>query len=362
MLRGMAILLVMALHFSLTYKLWTFGPLAQLFGAHLVRAILGPANFGVTMFFVISGFLITTHAIEQNGSLAAIRLRDFYVRRFARIAPCLLVAAAIIIACGICGIPSFRDGGNAARPNHDVLIGALAVLGCCENILMQKLGYFNYCLNIYWSLSVEEAFYLGFPVICICLRRDWLIIAAALACVIAAPLYRAAHAGNEIYYLYADPACFDAIAIGCITGLISRHWRPTGLIAASIGITGIILLVWLWYRGFDGHEALSFTGLAAATSAIILAGLDTPLPRWRRVFPARQISWSGWHSYELYLFHIIILAIMRDLVPCKNLAPVWQLPWLAMFLALSSLVAWQASERIGEPANRALRRLLLRDV
>ncbi len=357
-LRGIAILMILLLHFSLTYRLWHSGFLKSLIGHDWAFSVLGWGNFAVTMFFVVSGFLIATNAAERAGGLGKIQLRSFYVRRFARLTPCLVVALSIITILGLCAVGSFATEKSGS--SGQLVLGTLSVLFFFHNILMQRLGYFDYALNVYWSLSVEEVFYLAFPIICLLLRRDWLIAIPCFMFIAVAPFYRAAHADNDILYLYADPACFDAISIGCLISMLARRWRPSLRLALTMEVAGWVTLIVFWLRGFEGsHVMFSFTVIALSTGAIILGGVSRPATMAARSIPGRGIRWLGRHSYELYLFHIIVLGIMRDIVPGKALGTVWQIPWLLSFLLVSAGVAAVVARAIGDPANTVLRRRLL---
>ncbi|MCW8306936.1 acyltransferase [Acidiphilium sp. PA] len=355
-LRGVAILMVMILHFSDTYRLWDTGPLQTTFGDPAVFAVIGWSNFGVTLFFVISGYLITSNALNRYGALRHIPLRSFYVQRLSRLEPLLLIALAIIVTLGLFGLAPFKQPNE---PTADILLGALSVLTFWHNILMQRLGYFNYCLNIYWSLSVEDLFYLIFPIACILLRKTWLIAALCLILIAIAPWYRAHHMHSDIFYLYANVSCFDAIAIGCLCALATPHitLQPRTALILRIGAT--IAIIALWLNGFGSDRKIySFTLLALAAAILILASRSGPPPKWSDTHPARAIRWLGRHSYELYLFHIIILATMRDIIPYPAMGYWPQLPWLILFLTLSATtaaLAALAARHIGDPANRALR-------
>src|ERR1700730_4820665 len=83
-LRGVAIFAVLLLHFSLTYNL-VDSPLSLILPAKWVRAAVGNGNYGVTIFFVISGFLITSNNLFRYGRLRSVSLRQFYAFRFSRI-------------------------------------------------------------------------------------------------------------------------------------------------------------------------------------------------------------------------------------------------------------------------------------
>ena len=222
--RGAAILAVLLLHFGLTYRFW-----------HIVPA-LAPVrwgNFGVTMFFVVSGYLIAGNEIRRHGRLGAIRLGPFYVRRATRILPLLLLALGIIVPLGALGVPSFAS--DAPQPLHSLLGSTATVLTFTHNLFMQRHGYTNYGLDVYWSLSVEEVFYAGFPLLCLLLRRDRLIAAACAAAVIVAPLVRHAGADDETRFLCGNLACFDAIAIGVLAALARSQFSAVAAPATATG-------------------------------------------------------------------------------------------------------------------------------
>jgi peptidoglycan/LPS O-acetylase OafA/YrhL len=84
------------------------------------------------------------------------------------------------------------------------VLAVASVLSFWHNVLMQSQGWFNYCLNIYWSLSVEEVFYLALPVSCLILRRKWLMVLACLALIIYAPIYRV-HASMPLLLVTLRP-------------------------------------------------------------------------------------------------------------------------------------------------------------
>ena len=79
-------------------------------------------NYGVNMFFVISGFLITQHTLQRNGFLAQIKLKDFYIRRIARIMPCLVLLVAMVSVLGSLGLQTFSQ--SVAQWRRGVL--------CCD--------------------------------------------------------------------------------------------------------------------------------------------------------------------------------------------------------------------------------------
>jgi peptidoglycan/LPS O-acetylase OafA/YrhL len=353
----MAIFAVLLLHFSLTYNLVN-SPLSLLVPAKWIRAAVINGNYGVTIFFVISGFLITSNNLLRYGRLADVRLTQFYAFRFARIVPPLILALCLILLLGLINVPSFMNSkqGHAMPPGF-FLVAIFSVLTFWHNVLMQVVGYFNYCLNIYWSLSVEEVFYLSFPLACALLKRDLLIIALCIAAIVFGPVYRSMHIDNEIYFMYAYPACFDAIAFGCLAAVLHgklQIGRRLGVLVRHVAAVG---LASGYFAGIDGHEIFGFSLIAICVVGLLVNAFDAPARR-AKYLPGRWLCWLGRHSYELYLFHIILLAGMRDIVPKATLPYAAKLPLFAAFLALSCLLAAIVARYFAEPLNVRLRRYL----
>ncbi len=358
-LRGVAILVVLLLHFTLAYKL-VDSPLGTALTPRVAHALLMNGNYGVTMFFVISGFLITSIAISRYGSLRRLELASFYVFRLARIMPSLVLALTIITVLGCLGVRSFTnsDGGHHF-PSSYFFVAVGSVLTFWHNVLMQSVGYFNYCLNIYWSLSVEEVFYLAFPLACVLLRRDWLLAAVCVILVAIGPLYRGWHADDELFFMYGYLACFDAIAFGCLAALLARRQHPPWLHGRWVRAIAGLILVAVYVRGIDGHEVWSFTAIAAATAVILVSASHGAPSGWVAGRVTGPVRWMGRHSYELYLFHIVVLAGMRDLISRTSVSYLAKLPLLLVFLGLSMLAAALVSRYFAEPVNQAIRRRFL---
>jgi peptidoglycan/LPS O-acetylase OafA/YrhL len=352
-LRGVAILCVLLLHFSLTYRL-ADSALASVLPVGFTRALIDNGNYGVTIFFVVSGFLITSNNLARFGEPAQVRLRAFYALRFARIAPPVLLALLLIVPLGALHVASFdnlKDGQIL-----DVLSWAptiLSVLTFWHNVLMERWGYFNYALNIYWSLSVEEVFYLIFPLACVLLRRRLMVCLLCTLAIAIAPLYRFQHRDDELYYLYGYLACFDAIAFGCLTAFAYRTLPWRGPSARAVRAGAALGLAVTYLLGFDGHEVFGFTMVALFTALLLPGAMEPSAARPRG--PVRLLAWFGRHSYELYLFHIVVLGVMRELVPRTHLARSLKLPFFVLFVLCSAAVAALIARRFADPVNRWLR-------
>jgi peptidoglycan/LPS O-acetylase OafA/YrhL len=282
--------------------------------------------------------------------------------RFARIMPCLTLALAVIVTLGCLGVPFFTNTDNHQRLGAAYfLVSVASVLGFWHNVLMQSSGYVNYCIDIYWSLSVEEIFYVLLPLICLGARRTWLIVAVCLAAIVIGPLYRYQHADNEIFFMYGYPACFDAIALGCLTAMAACRMALPVRSGRALRWLALALLGAVYLRGIDGNEVFGFSFIALASAAYLLGatgdagGRASTLRVWQ--MPVAALRWLGRHSYEMYLFHIIVLALMRNVLSKDQLSYAARLPWFALFLSVSALLAWLVARYVSEPTNAAIRRM-----
>ena len=240
-LRGVAVLLVLLHHFNIAYSLKDTS-LSAWIGWDTVRAVARNGNYGVTMFFVISGFLITTHALQRWGGLDQVRLRSFYVQRIGRIVPCLLLLLLVVNLLAGAGIAIFQNkgfGGEAPLPMWTVNLAALTFW---MNWLVVNHGWVNYALAVLWSLSVEETFYVAFPLLCLLLLGEKRMLAFWAVIISIGPLYRLAHQGESGAYLYASFASFDGIAFGCVAAVLAARTR-TPWLAHRLTKTWVIVLM-----------------------------------------------------------------------------------------------------------------------
>lgn len=354
MLRGVSILLVMMLHYNLAYRLQS-SPLQDWISIPTLRAIFYNGNYGVSIFFVISGFLITSNIVRRYGSLAGIHLSHFYKLRLFRLYPLVVLALVLITALGLAGFSHFSNhAGDTNLGNGFFFIANLSVLTFWHNILMEATGYFNYAMNIYWSLSVEEVFYLLYPLILVLVRRNWQLIVLVCVCAVAAPIYRAMHRDDELFYLYGNLACIDMLTYGCVAAIVVVKLTVPPVVRLSAATLACIAMGWIYMRGIHGNEALgaTFMGLFAAAFLIAVSGLRAGNTTRRLAYP---LTWLGAHSYELYLFHIVVLGIMVDLMPRTMMPTQLKLPMFALFFVLSAIAAWVTARFVGTPLNRLLR-------
>jgi peptidoglycan/LPS O-acetylase OafA/YrhL len=231
-LRGVSILLVVIHHLGLRLPLHKTDA-ALWFPVGFLKGLIFNGYEAVFVFFVISGFLITRHTLERDGALHAIDWRAFYGRRVARIGPCLLGIVALLLVCHALGVPNYT-----IDPQRQTPLGAtLSAFTFTLNVYEGHTGWLPGGWDVLWSLSIEEVFYLAFPLVCLTLGRTrWLWVALALL-LLSVPFTRAAIVDNEIWQEKAYLPGMGAIAAGVLAAAISARKRrtPVGAASAAMG-------------------------------------------------------------------------------------------------------------------------------
>ncbi|WP_374570242.1 acyltransferase family protein [Acinetobacter sp.] len=355
-LRGICILLVLLHHFNIPYKLHDTFLGVQVFGESLSTLLARNGNYGVTMFFVISGFLITRHTLQRSGSLAQIRLKDFYIRRIARIMPCLALLAVMVAALGALGLKPFM---NQAPNGMEVPYGLTlaAAFTFWMNILIIEYGWVNYALGVLWSLSVEEVFYLAFPLLCVLLGRGKGFAVLLLAVICYAPYFRAMHSGAESgAYLYHYFSSFDGIAIGCLTALAAQKFQgamPHPKLTA-VAVSALMAALYL----YAPIKEVSTWGISAFAllAAVLIFCFAQDAKTEASAASAKALAWIGQRSYEMYLFHLIILGLMKAVYFPKETLPAEKLMLLPLYFAAVFIFSWAVEKYYSAPLNLKIRR------
>jgi peptidoglycan/LPS O-acetylase OafA/YrhL len=350
-LRGLAIFFVLMNHVNMRLFLAKL-PYFEGIPGQVRDALVWNGGNGVQIFFVISGFLITSMTLGRWGALSSIRIRDFYLLRIARIAPLLLALLCILSILHWMGVPGFVIDESKGGLGHALF----AALTFHINLLEAQRGYLPPAWDILWSLSVEETFYLCFPLICRWFGRGkWLIV--ILGGVVAlGPFARTVLAhGNETWSEYSYLGGMDAIALGCITALILPRLRlnsPALLSLAAIGAAAMILIL-----GFSAdvrvldRSGLDMSVLAFGTCLVIIAAAHSRRGAWSALRPLR---WLGRRSYEVYLTHMFIVMGLWHLYARKIPTAGVAVLFVAVTL-LSGFLGGIVASYFSEPVNRYLR-------
>jgi peptidoglycan/LPS O-acetylase OafA/YrhL len=310
----------------------------------------------VIAFFVISGFLITRLSIGRWGPLGHIHIREFYALRVTRIMPCLLLLLLVIAALHLLGLPNFTIPAERASLGRALL----AALTFHINYLEGHHGYLPGDWDILWSLSIEETFYLLFPLVCALVRSERVLIIPLLCLIAAGPFSRVLLADQDPWGDYAYFSCMDGIAFGCLAALASARLRipawgsRVALIAGTAGALFILVMRDTVARLGLADVGLHITILELSVALMLLA-FGTGLGNRAAAFGTGWLRRIGHHSYETYLFHmIVVLGLMNVLVRTRatsHVLPVWFAAMLLLSLGLGEIVA----RRYSEPLNRRLR-------
>ncbi len=262
LLRGLSILAVVLLHCWLR-----FGLSDVQMGTGLPRwlrqLLLHNGGAGVTVFFAISGFLITLASLRRLGGLPNLRAAVFYRIRFARVAPLLVLILAVLSLLHWASLHSSAFDAWHVKSAVGLPRALFSALIFHLNWLEAKTGYLPANWDVMWSLSVEEMFYLFFPLVCMGflgqnspLRRiGWpLLFLLAATLIVLGPWARSVWITSEIGQEKSYLGGMNAIALGCLTALLcDRLSRVAGLRRVwlyLIEATGWVLIAWFtnWPR------------------------------------------------------------------------------------------------------------------
>ncbi len=276
---------------------------------------------GVDVFFVLSGFLITTLLVEEAQASGRISLPHFYLRRGLRLLPALFVAALAYVLLSSIEV-AVSGGTHAGTPLESVLTGALYGVLYVQNILIAAGTAMPVAIGHLWSLATEEQFYLIWPVslfLALRARLSLRAISIGLIVVIAAlnvdrvELLLTGAPFTRVYF--APDGHFDVILIGCLTGLwftsggartrLENRTARVVLPLFGIGVLALMLVLpyFATWRVVLGLLPLLATAIAVLILAVVVDD-RSPLSRLLALSP---LVFVGKISYALYLWHPIVL-------------------------------------------------------
>jgi peptidoglycan/LPS O-acetylase OafA/YrhL len=290
-------------------------------------------GLGVEVFFVLSGFLITTLLLQEYRSHGSVSIRAFYARRAFRLLPALAVLLAVVSLMyladdpkaptlgGIFGIAFYVANWVQIHGVHGIGGGPLGIAGAA------------------WSLAVEEQFYILWPIVLLLLLRGRLrlraialvtsigIVASAAWCAwlwhrgLAPPNanpWVSVHLRVVTWYrvYYGSDTGADALLVGCLTAILAFVLIPRlgSNARKSLSVAGVLALFACAVMINNANEFHSdwlpewgFLAFAATVAIVIAALVVSPRSPVSRTFALAPLVWIGRRSYAIYLFHLLVL-------------------------------------------------------
>lgn len=339
-IRGIAIIAVMLSH---------GGPLIHRGGmiSKLFVSAMIPGWSGVELFFTLSGFLIT--GILLRTKHAENFFSSFYMRRILRISPIyyLTLTVILILAAHSSWWNSMLPAAERTRVSYYFYLQNWPIAWPHGiELRANVIGHF-------WSLAVEEQFYLIWPLLVLLLPETGLLWLCSVLLALAIP-FRVLffhRIGGDYGFIHLLPTRIDGLLVGSICALLSRRNGriPVRLVYSALatggGIIGYIAV-------FHHHElvgtyrymeTIGYTGFALLSGGLI--GLSQyPRPMLLKILRMRWLTETGKYSYGIYVYHIPIYAVFDHMVATRLGLPLpapihLALPYVALMIACSFLVA-----------------------
>ena len=283
---------------------------------------------GVDVFFVLSGYLITSVLLDawrRNGG--HLGLARFYVHRARRLLPALLVMITVTCAYVVVFLP---DEASKLRG------GVVASFGYVTNwyLIFHQQSYFSSLgrqpmLQHLWSLAIEEQFYLLWPLLLGLALKFWrpsrinlaitIFSAAAASALLMALLYRAGGDPSRVYY--GTDTHSSGLLIGAGMAVLLPPWQLRGRIGKRapialdvIGLTGLLVLVWCFVNVNEFDSSLYRGGylvFACVVALVVLVAVHPATTITSRLLGTSPMVWIGKRSYGIYLWHWPVFLVTR---------------------------------------------------
>jgi peptidoglycan/LPS O-acetylase OafA/YrhL len=303
-LRGLSLIMVIFSHYGI-YGYLLHAHTYVILGRVISDVSAGMGYYGVVVFFVISGYLITSLTLRRYAVLPNINFSEFWWFRFSRIMPMLALCILTIIIFNVYELP-----GLSGHSTNDLIKGISGILSFRFNEILSTT--ISGVWNPLWSLSVEEMFYFVFPFVCLfltgCGAIAWIFLTIF---------------STIIYFKYSDTlspystlANVDYLALGCLTALakpsrLREYLNPLGckVWAYILVVCGLACIAagFVISGPFETHFYTLLTALGAVL-VLIASQLSSLSATKRYIFLPFTVI--GLVSYEAYLIHMPL----RDLL------------------------------------------------
>jgi peptidoglycan/LPS O-acetylase OafA/YrhL len=307
---------------------------------------------GVDLFFVISGYVITTAAMTRESSLFALSYRTFYPRRIARIFPLLIVIC--LVGAVLLQFP--RSGLYELTIKNPKAIFDWAFWASIATFTFNIWRIHNLAIapgwglhwDVLWSLAVEEQFYIAFPLLLFLARNRKRLLLLLMSIIIVSIVYRLIYRWH--YSGFNSLVCFEFIAAGILTALYAqqtpRSWVP------FLAILGVTLLGIGFFDPFGKFVSL-FNQEFIASGAVLLLACAAVAPR-NTLAVFVPFALIGELSYGMYLLHALVLFGAGDRFGMFGTSAGYLL-----FVAATGLIATVVYRVFEKPSERYTRQMLL---
>lgn len=314
-LRGVAVLLVVLAHAQVPWC--RFGGMT-----------------GITLFFVLSGFLITSLLLGERDNKGRINIGAFYLRRAGRLLPAL---AVVIVTVGVAILVFGGDFRQYARGATYTAFYA-ANFAQANHVPLPFLGHA-------WSLSIEEQFYLLWPAVLVLTPRPtlkWVLLGGlAVGVILRVVSYGGIEDYVSVYYGTATNAF--ALLAGCTAAVFARDGWYIPRAMGHVALLGVLAVSAIPAGTGSRDSAIVILGMvpvAALAAAAVMAAANAQSPA---VLSWRPLVFAGTISYGLYLWHVVPYGIHGDLRVYTS----W--PENLLLSAAAALVAWASFVVIERP-------------
>jgi peptidoglycan/LPS O-acetylase OafA/YrhL len=322
-LRGIAIMLVVFSHLNLSSRLTTNSFFNIIFNGRL----------GVLIFFVLSGFLITTLCIKEKVTTNNISLKDFYIRRALRIFPVAYLYILVIIVL------------NYVFKLNISYINILAAVFYLMNLssIFRKY-FFSWETAHFWSLSVEEQFYLIIPVILKKRFKTYLLVILFIIFILPILIslqYLFPILNNNILYAFTHYIeKFQAIAIGCLFSVLTFKYSDNYKISNTVKvITNIAAFAFIFYMQYDDFFTLTnvFSGLIISFTIgyIIITNISFRTDIIFKILNFKILKIVGILSYSIYIWQQIFTSESKKLPSI-----ITTFPYSLIFIVIVSCISY----------------------
>jgi peptidoglycan/LPS O-acetylase OafA/YrhL len=303
---------------------------------HLFPGILPGGFIGVDVFFVISGFLITSLLMRERTATGRVDLRRFWMRRIRRLVP------AIVVLVIVCSTAALAIGGDVLVGLGRQILGAATFSANWLSIAADSSYFSQDAPELFrnlWSLAVEEQFYVVWPLVLLglALVRPWwaklaiVSLVAAASAVSMLALYTPGGDPTRVYF-GSDTHSFG-LAIGAALALLVSRMRPIDLDAGETALQvfarrwlpplGVLSLAGLGVAAWAMHDDAAFTYrgglmLVSVLCAVVIWAAVAPGSRLGPRLDMAPFRYVGVRSYGLYLWHWPVFVLICALVPDEN--------------------------------------------